>query len=165
VNNAGIIIFGDIAETVPDENMRDTLETNLILPFRLSKLILPHMKKKKWGRIINISSTNSLRPETETVSYNVSKSALNTLTKTIAKESARFGITCNAVAPSLVEGAGTGIESAKYYGEDIKTYMEANPTGRLVHAVEVAAAVLFLASDAASFVNGVILPVDGGQTA
>ena len=165
VNNAGIIIFDDITETVSDDNMRDTLEVNLMLPFRLSKLVLPHMKNKKWGRIINISSTNSIRPETETISYNVSKSALNTMTKTIAKEYAKFGITCNAVAPSLVADAGTGMESAKYYGEDIKTYMEFNPTSRLAKAADVATVCAFLASDNASFINGVILPVDGGQTA
>ncbi|MCL2439919.1 MAG: SDR family oxidoreductase [Alphaproteobacteria bacterium] len=167
INCAGTITFGGPTETVADKDMADTLDANLILPFKLSKLMLPHMKQKKWGRIINISSTNSIRPETEVVAYNVSKSALNAMTKTIAEEYGVHGITCNAVAPSLVVGAagnGSGMRALEYYGEKVEACADANPSGRLATPEDIANACAFLAGNSAAFINGIILPVDGGYT-
>ncbi|MDR1360942.1 MAG: SDR family oxidoreductase [Rickettsiales bacterium] len=167
VNNAGIDIFGDKTHTVPDEIFRKHLEVNTMLPFMLCKKMLPAMAARKWGRIVNISSVCGIKPSEDVVAYNVSKAGLNMLTKTIAKEYAASGITCNAVAPSTIADAGLGWEAIKFYGfeEELKACINANPSGRLGRAEEVAAAVVFLAGDSASFINGVILPVDGAQTA
>ena len=165
VNNAASVIYDGLLETVADDHMRGTLETNLILPFMLTKHVLRHMKSKKWGRIINISSTNSISPLPEMTAYNVSKAALNALTKTIAKEYAEFGITCNAVLPGLVADVGMGMASCRHYDEDVDAIIAAHPAKRLLRANEVAHVCAFLASDGASFTNGVILPVDGGLTA
>ncbi|MDR1027098.1 MAG: SDR family oxidoreductase [Rickettsiales bacterium] len=167
VNNAGIFIYSNLAETITDDDMRKTMEVNFILPFQLSKKMLPHMKSKKWGRIINISSICAIKNGAESLAYNASKSALDSMTKTIAKEYGQFGITVNSVLPSTVDVAGMGFESMKKYGfeEEYQANIESCPVGRLLLAHEIAPAASFLASDDAAFINGVILPVDGGQTA
>jgi len=171
INNAAIDIFGDLALTVDDEIMQMHFDVNVMLPFKIIKQNLPHMIKQKWGRIINISSVCGIKPSTHVISYNVSKAALNMLTKSIAKEYAANGITCNAVAPSTLDEKGMGWEAIKFYGQTPKEFKEeydacvnAVPAGRLGKIDEVAAAVEFLASDRASFINGVVLPVDGGLT-
>ena len=99
VNAAGVGAFGGLTHTVSDLLMHKAFEVNLMLPFKISKLVLPHMMKQNWGRIVNISSINGLRGYEYTVSYNTTKFALNGLTRTIAKEYAKYNITCNIMYP------------------------------------------------------------------
>ena len=103
VNNAGVGAFCDVIHTV-EGIMRRAFEVNVMLPFKTIKLVLPHMMARKWGRIVNISSTNSLQAVEKMVPYNMAKSALNGLTRTVAREYAAYGIACNAVCPGGIEG-------------------------------------------------------------
>ena len=127
------------------------------------------MKKQKWGRIINISSIYGIKVEEEILPYNVSKHGLIGLTKTIAKEYAKYGITCNAVCPGTMDSSMTEyvskfytkseIEKKEYYKEMINQI----PAKRFAKPKEIAKMVLFVASDEAGYINGSSLVIDGGS--
>ena len=172
INAAGVGSFGGLTHTVKDELMRQAFEVNLMLPFKISKLVLPYMMKQKWGRIINISSINGLRGYEYTVAYNTSKFSLNGLTRTIAREYAKYNITCNAICPAAIGKDGMAIEAAKFYSkntkefnEEIKAYEQATPIGRMADLDEIVNTILFFMSEDSSYINGVCLPVDGGKLA
>jgi len=113
------------------------------------------------GAIVNVASIAGLRPELGLGPYGVTKAALISLTRQLAMELGRDGIRVNAVAPSIVK---TEFASALWKNEEIsRRALERNPIGRFATADEVAAAITFLVSDGASYINGEVLPIDGGE--
>jgi NAD(P)-dependent dehydrogenase (short-subunit alcohol dehydrogenase family) len=160
VNNAATNpYFGHIADT--DPGMVDkTLQVNVKGYFELSALAAKLMKKGGGGAIINIASINGVRPGMFMGIYSITKAAVINMTQAFAKECAAWKIRVNAVLPGLTE---TKFASALTKNEQIlKTALQQIPLGRVAQPAEIAPAVLFLASDAASYVTGTTLIVDGG---
>ena len=158
VNNAGIAVFKPILETSFDEWSR-VMAVNLSGPFLCTQACAPVMLKTGGCSVVNIASISGLRASTLRVAYGTSKAALMHLTKQQAVELGTVGIRVNAVAPGPVE-----TEMAKQvHSADIRTsYHDAIPLARYGTVEEIADAVAFLCSDAASFINGQTLAVDGG---
>ena len=157
---------GDRKTTEMDADMWDAIMgMNLKGMFMTCKHVLPHMIAQRAGCIINISSTSSLaaRP---TVTYKTSKGAVNTLTQHIAMENARHGVRANVILPGLIDTPMAIERRAAERGvprETIRAERDALvPLGRMGSAWDVANAAVFLASDEAGYITGVILPVDGG---
>jgi 3-oxoacyl-[acyl-carrier protein] reductase len=158
VNNAGIIRRGTI-ETVTEEDWDQVIRTNLKGTFNCCKAVVPIMKGQKMGKIINVSSVAGKTGDiTSAPGYGPSKAAIDALTKTLARELAEYGINVNAVAPHGIETE----MSAEWSEEKRTSIIEAIPLKRLGTPEDVAQAVLFLASDKASFITGEILDVNGG---
>ena len=160
VNNAGISRDG-LAMTYPPNEFDRSLNVNLSGAFLCARAALPAMVRGRWGRIINVSSAVALRGNAGQTAYAASKAGLVGFTRSLAREMARKGITVNAVCPGLIE---TDIAGAMTPSQR-EALISSTPAGRLGTSEEVAAAVAFLASDAASYVNGSVLSVDGGLTA
>jgi len=168
VNNAGV---GSSADPKPlvefdDAFWDQTMLLNATQPYRLTKLVLPSMLAARWGRIINIASINARIPAMHGAAYVASKHALAGLTKATAREVAAQGVTCNAVCPG-VTATRMNDRRIEYDMQRLnKTFAQleadASPLGRRILPVEVAAAVVFLASDAASAINGQLINVCGG---
>lgn len=164
-NNVGLS-KGDRATPDLDADVWDRIMTlNLKSMFILVKAALPSMRARRAGSIINISSTASLslRP---TVTYKTSKGAVNTFTQHVAGENARFGIRANAILPGLIDTPMAIERRAQEQGrprDEIRAERDALvPMGFMGEAWDVANAAVFLASDEARYVTGVLLPVDGG---
>ena len=158
VNNAGIIRRGTI-ETVTEEDWDEVIRVNLKGTFNCCKAVVPIMKCQKMGKIINVSSVAGKTGDiTSAPGYGPSKAAIDALTKTMARELAQYRINVNAVAPHAIETE----MSAQWSEEKRKSIIEAIPLKRLGAPEDVAHAVLFLASDKASFITGEILDVNGG---
>jgi 3-oxoacyl-[acyl-carrier protein] reductase len=156
VNNAGVN-RDDLAPSLSDEEWSLVLDTNLSAAFRLTRRALKGMLRARAGRIVNISSVGGLRANPGQANYAAAKAGLMALTKTVAVEVARRGITVNAVAPGLIETDMT---------KDVpKELLAAVPARRIGTPEEVAACVRFLASAEASYVTGAVLTVDGGLAA
>jgi NAD(P)-dependent dehydrogenase (short-subunit alcohol dehydrogenase family) len=166
VNNAGVYIRGSVTET-SDDDWRETLTTNLDVPFFLSRAALPHLLKAE-GSIINIASDWGLGGGERAASYCASKGGLVLLTKAMAKDHARDGLRINAVCPGDVDTPMLTAD-AEAEGIDVDEYLEeasaAVPSGRIAEPEEVAALTLFLASEAATHINGAAIPIDGGGSA
>jgi 3-oxoacyl-[acyl-carrier protein] reductase len=156
VNNAGIR-HDDLGATLGDEEWESVLDTNLTAAFRLTRRALKPMLRARNGRIVNVSSVVGLRANPGQANYAAAKAGLVALTKTIAVEVARRGITVNAVAPGLI---GTEMTAALSGG-----LLEAVPARRVGTPEDVAACVRFLASREAGYVTGAVLTVDGGLAA
>ena len=161
VNNAGFAIFGPFAELTTAE-WRRQLATDLDGVYFGSREALPHLLKTR-GSIVNVSSASGLGGDWGGSGYNAAKGAVSNLTRSLALEYAARGVRVNAVAPSLTTTDATA-ELQKSEAA-MSTFRERLPMGRPATPDEVAAAIAFLATDDASFVNGVILPVDGGLAA
>jgi len=165
VNNAGILEMGSIANTSLDQYDR-VMNTNVRSVYHLTMLAVPHLEITK-GNIVNVSSVNGLRSFPGVLAYNVSKAALDQLTRCTALELAPKQIRVNSVNPGVVitelQKRG-GLDEAKY-----EAFLQHSKTthalGRPGEPIEVARAIAFLASDDASFSTGVSLPVDGGRHA
>ncbi len=158
VNNAGVAVFKPALETTFEDWTR-VMATNLSGPFLCTQACVPVMLKNGGGSIVNIASISGLRASTLRIAYGTSKAALMHLTKQQAVEYGNAGIRVNAVAPGPVETA----MAAQVHSADIRTsYKDAIPLARYGTVEEIANAVTFLCSDAASFINGQILAVDGG---
>jgi 3-oxoacyl-[acyl-carrier protein] reductase len=158
VNNAGIIRRGTI-ETVTEEDWDEVIRVNLKGTFNCCKGVVHIMKRQKMGKIINVSSVAGKTGDiTSAPGYGPSKAAIDALTKTLARELAQYRINVNAVAPHAIETE----MSAQWSEEKRKSIIEAIPLKRLGKPEDVAHAVLFLASDKASFITGEILDVNGG---
>ena len=158
VNNAGIIRRGTI-ETVTEEDWDQVIRTNLKGTFNCCRAVVAIMKRQKMGKIINVSSVaGKMGDITSAPGYGPSKAAIDALTKTLARQLAQYGINVNAVAPHAIETE----MSAEWSEEKRKSIIEAIPLKRLGTPEDVAQAVLFLASDKASFITGEILDVNGG---
>ena len=158
VNNAGIAVFKPLLETTHEEWER-VLAVNLTGPFLLTQLCAPVMLETSGGSIVNIGSISGLRASTLRVAYGTSKAALAHLTRQQAAELGAMGIRVNLVAPGPVDTAMAKL----VHTQDIRAdYHDAIPLNRYGQEEEIAAAVWFLCSDAASYVNGQCLAVDGG---
>jgi 3-oxoacyl-[acyl-carrier protein] reductase len=157
VNNAGIRRDG-LALRMSDEDWTAVLDTNLTGAFHCTRRVLGPMMRQRFGRIVNVSSVVGARVGNPgQANYAASKAGLVGLTKTIAREMARKGITCNAVTPGVI---------ATDMTEDVaEAMLAAVPAGRVGTAQEVAHAVAFLVSAEAAYVNGTTLTVDGAMSA
>ena len=163
VNNAGIIVRGNAAD-LSDDDWRETMTVNLDVPFFLSRAALPYLLRAE-GSIVNIASDWGLRGGERAVAYCASKGGLVLLTKAMARDHARDGLRVNAICPGDVDTPMLAAE-AEAAGMEIDDYMEeaseAVPNGRVAEPEEVAALALFLASDAATHINGTTVAIDGG---
>jgi NAD(P)-dependent dehydrogenase (short-subunit alcohol dehydrogenase family) len=158
VNNAGIAVFKPLLETSFEEWSR-VLDVNLSGPFLCTQACAPVMLRNGGGAVVNISSISGLRASTLRVAYGTSKAALDHLTRQQAAELGNLGIRVNAVAPGPVDTA----MAKQVHTPDIRAgYHDAIPLNRYGTEEEIAEAVLFLCSDAASYINGQTLAVDGG---
>lgn len=170
INNAGIVNSLVPCESIRLEDWEETMKINLTLPFTVIQKNLGHMKAVGWGRIINISSTYGVVAEEDVTPYTVSKHGLIGLTKSVAKEYAQYGITCNAICPGTIVSNLSG-RLADYYTrneEEREVYFQelkdAIPARRLVYPHEVADFALFIAGEEAAYINGATLMIDGGYT-
>ncbi len=158
VNNAGIIRRGTI-ETVTEEDWDRVIEVNLKGTFNSCRAVVEIMKSQKYGKIVNISSIASKMGDIASApGYGPSKAGMDALTKTLARQLAQYGINVNSVAPHAIETE----MSAQWSEERRKEIIASIPLGHLGKPEDVANAVLFLASDEASFITGEILDVNGG---
>ena len=157
VNNAGVA-RDNIALQLSDEDWDVVIDTNLSPAFRLTRDVLRSMIKARYGRIVNIASVVGPRANAGQSNYAAAKAGLIGMTKTIAAEVARRGVTVNAVAPGFIS---TDMTAELATDEIVK----AIPARRQGTPEEVAAAVRFLASDDAGYVTGTTLYVDGGMSA
>lgn len=176
VNNAaGIDNFGSYDE-LSDNNWQALFDLNVLSVVRVTRAALPHMRREKWGRIINIASENGLQPDAFMPHYSASKAALLNITKSMSKAFAVDGILVNSVSPAFIltsmssevirqraNQAGISFEeAAKHLLGELRPHIELKRTGRIE---EVGSAVAYLASEAASFITGTNLRVDGGSVA
>jgi 3-oxoacyl-[acyl-carrier protein] reductase len=156
VNNAGVTADG-LAIQLDDEAWSKVIDTNLTAAFRLTRRAVKSMVRARYGRVINIASVVGPRANAGQANYAAAKAGLIGMTKTVATEVARRGVTVNAVAPGFIETDMTA-ELAERAVEHI-------PARRAGKPEDVAAAVRFLASDDAGYVTGTTLYVDGGMSA
>lgn len=157
INNAGISLIS-VMQDVTDAQWRAVLDTNLSGAFYLSRGVLPGMIAAQKGRIIHIGSMWGKVGASCEVAYSAAKAGLRGLTLSMAKELAPSGITVNCIEPGVIDTE----MNAKLGAEILATLAEETPVGRLGTPEDVAAAVLFLASDGASFITGQLMGVDGG---
>ncbi|WP_205695861.1 3-oxoacyl-ACP reductase FabG [Conexibacter sp. SYSU D00693] len=157
VNNAGVRDDG-LALQLTDEAWDRVLETNLTSAFRLTRAALRGMVRARYGRIVNVASIVGLRANAGQANYAAAKAGLVAMTQTVAHEVARRGVTVNAVAPGFIATDMTADLPAGGLADHI-------PAKRVGTPEDVAAAVRFLASDAAAYVTAATLPVDGGLSA
>ena len=159
VNNAAIDL-SNLFNKIEVEDFKKTIDTNLIGAFICSRLAFPYMKKNKWGRIINISSTNGINTYfPSSLAYDASKAALNSLTHNLAVEFKPY-VLVNAICPGFV---GTDSELKGYDEDFLKEEEDKILLKRCGTPEEVAHLVKFLASDEASYINNSIIRIDGGQ--
>lgn len=170
INSAGINENAELTRDLPRAGWDRTIAVNLTAPFMVIQQCLPYMMRRRWGRIINISSIYGLRAVGTNVAYTVSKHGLSGLTKTVAREYGRYGITCNEICPGPVrsrmlrrvceERAAQDGVSLKEYMADVK---EEVPTGRLVEPSAIAQMAVVLMGDSSGSTNGASFVVDGGM--
>jgi NAD(P)-dependent dehydrogenase (short-subunit alcohol dehydrogenase family) len=162
VNNAATNVhFGPVLDA--DDGMwLKMVETNLLSAVRLCRRVVPGMRTRRWGKIVNVASVAGIQPGIGQGVYGALKAALIQLTKSLAQELGPDNIQVNAVAPGLVK---TRFASVLHETPAIRAAIErATPLGRIAEPDEIASAVLYLASPAASFTTGTVLVVDGGMT-
>jgi acetoacetyl-CoA reductase len=158
VNNAGITRDGTLPK-MSFEDWDEVIRINLGGCFNMAKACFPGMRERGWGRIVNIGSINGQAGQYGQVNYAAAKSGIHGLTKALAREGARQGVTVNTVAPGYID---TDMVAA--VPENVLEKIVARiPVGRLGHADEIARGVAFLASEEAGFITGSTLSINGGQ--
>lgn len=155
VNNAGITRDG-LMLRMKDEDFDAVLDTNLKGAFNMIRACYSGFIRKKSGRIINISSISGIMGNAGQANYSASKAGVIGLTKSVARELASRGITCNAVAPGFIQ-----TDMTENLGDN-NPLLNSIPLGRMGKPEDIAAAVAFLASDSAAYITGEVLKVDGG---
>ncbi|HEY7456983.1 MAG TPA: SDR family oxidoreductase [Solirubrobacterales bacterium] len=172
VNNAGSARWRDLDE-VPDEDWRYQYELNVIAPLRAMRTAAPAMAERGWGRIVNVCSTAGKRPSAAMPEYSVAKAAELSLSRLFADRYAKRGVLVNAICPGPVEAelwmeaGGLLDQSQQLSGAEsreqaLATAGAKRPIGRLAEVGEIAAAIVFLCSERASYVSGAAWSVDGG---
>jgi 3-hydroxybutyrate dehydrogenase len=169
VNNAVVRHFSPI-ENFPAERWDEALAVNLSAPFHLIRLALPGMKQRHWGRIINMASISSTRAVADRIDYVTTKTAILGMTRAVAIETTKNGITCNALCPGTlptpaIQGkiADIAASEGRSIDETTSDYLATRqPTGRFVAMEGVGAMAAFLCSPAAQDITGATLPIDGG---
>lgn len=172
VNNAGIQFVSPI-EDFPVEKWNQIIALNLSAVFHITRLVVPQMKARGWGRIINIASAHALVASPFKSAYVAAKHGIAGLTKTVALEMAEHGITCNAICPGyvltpLVEGQIDDTAKARGITRESvirDVLLGSQPTKKFVKVEDIADYAAFLCSDSASSITGAILSIDGGWTA
>ena len=172
VNNAGIQHVARVEE-FPDERWDAVIAINLSASFHAIKAALPHMRKRGWGRVINIASAHGLVASVNKAAYVTAKHGLVGLTKVVALETASTGITCNAICPGWVltplvqKQIDELARREKLGGEEAKRRLlaEKQPSGEFATPTQIGELAIFLCSEAASQIRGASLSIDGGWTA
>ncbi len=158
VNNAGITRDAPFHKMTPQQ-WKEVIDTNLSGVFNMTHPIWPGMRERKFGRVITISSINGQKGQFAQVNYAASKAGDLGITKSLAQEGARFGITANAVCPGYI-----ATEMVMAVPEKVRESIIAQiPAGRLGEPSEIARCVVFLASDDAEFINGSTISANGAQ--
>jgi len=160
VNNAGINRLGDF-NAIKDSDLLDTIQINLVAPVRLTRGVIPGMIKRKYGRIVNISSIWSLISRPGRLTYSVSKSGLNAFTRSLAVEVAAYNILVNTVAPGYVN---TELTRQNNTERELQNIRKMIPILRLAEPEEIACLVAFLCSEKNAYLTGQCLIIDGGYT-
>jgi NAD(P)-dependent dehydrogenase (short-subunit alcohol dehydrogenase family) len=157
-SNAGIERHGTVVDT-PEELWHEVLDANLKSVYLCAKHAIPAMLRRGGGAIVNNASINGIRGNTELAAYQASKGGVVALTYSIAIDYARRGIRCNAVCPGTIDTPMVGSRTPA----ELATMVAKHPMGRIGRAEEVAWTACFLASDRASFLTGLAVPVAGGR--
>ena len=169
VNNAVVRHFSPVENFAP-ERWDEALAVNLSAPFHLIRLALPAMKQRRWGRIINMASIYSTRAVADRIDYVTTKTAIVGLTRAVAIETTRSGITCNALCPGTLPTPAIQGRIASIAASESRSIEEVTddflatrqPTGRFIATEGVGAMAVFLCSPAAQDITGAALPIDGG---
>jgi 3-oxoacyl-[acyl-carrier protein] reductase len=172
VNNAGTARWREL-DDVPDEDWYGAWELNVMVPMRLMRAAAPGMRERGWGRVVNVSSTAGKRPSAAMPEYSVAKAAELSLSRLYADRYAPHGVLINAICPGPVKSEmwmeeGGLLDQSKELGghpnreEALDATGGKRPIGRLAEVEEVAAAIVFLCSERASYVSGAAWSVDGG---
>ena len=172
VNNAGAAQWRDL-DDVPDEDWRAQYELNVMAPLRAMRIAAPLMAERGWGRIVNVCSTAGKRPSAAMPEYSVAKAAELSLSRLFADRYAKSGVLVNAICPGPVEAelwmeAGGLLDQSKELSgatnreEALAAAGAKRPIGRLAEVGEIAAAIVFLCSERASYGSGAAWSVDGG---
>jgi NAD(P)-dependent dehydrogenase (short-subunit alcohol dehydrogenase family) len=160
VNDAGINRLGDFT-VFSDADLEDTIRINLVAPIRLTRGLIPGMMRRKYGRIVNMSSIWSVVSKPSRLTYSVSKSGLNAFTRSLAVEVAPYNILVNAVAPGYVN---TELTQQNNTEQDLQNIRKTIPMQRLAEPEEIARLVTFLCSEQNTYLTGQCLLIDGGYT-
>lgn len=158
INNAGITRDASVLK-MSRNDWSDVLDTNVSGCFNMVKAVLPGMRERGWGRIVNIGSINGQAGQFGQVNYSAAKSAIHGFTKALAQEGARFGVTVNTVAPGYIK---TDMVAA-VPPEQLEKIVAKVPVGRLGEAHEIARVVAFLCANESSFITGSTISINGGQ--
>ena len=159
VNNAGTLIPLSFDETTI-EIWNKTIDNNLLGTYNCIKAVSKEMKKQKSGKIINVSSISSIVGSLSSAPYSVSKAGVDALTKTLAADFGKYGVTINSVAPGPVR---TNMITDNFRQEMIDKLINETPMGRIAEPEDIAKVILFFSSKESDFVNGQTLIVDGGR--
>ncbi len=164
VNNAGITRRAPLGDTT-DELWDNVLQTNLASAFYMARAVVPTMQAQGGGAIVNIASINAIRGNLELTAYGASKGGMTGMTRVMAMELAPDNIRVNALCPGTVDTPMNDeyLAAVERPVETMEMLIAKHPMGRIATADDVAWAALFLASDMASFITGVSVPIDGGR--
>jgi 3-oxoacyl-[acyl-carrier protein] reductase len=165
VNNAGVHLPGVLLASVRWEDWESLLRVNLSGPLRLIQAVVPHMRGRRRGHIVNLSSNVSQRLPAGNGPYTVSKVGLEALTRILAKEEGPHGIRVNAIAPGPIRTEMLARSLEVMGPERAEAFIRSVPLGRTGQPEEIASVVVFLVSEAASYITGQVIYVNGGGPA